>query len=341
MESLKSKLLISLDEVEEKEASWLVSGYLPKGQICIMCGDGGSGKTTTWCALAASVSTGTQVFFDETPSEFFKAEPQKVLFFSSEDSIEYVLRAKLRKSGANLKNIFSVSLKNPQFANVKFNSPLLKDIIAEVKPALAVLDPVQSFVPDNVNMAQRNEMRSCLNPLIALGEEYGTTFLVICHTNKRAGAYGRKRISDSSDIWDIARSVLIVGNVPGSSQRYLSQEKSNYGQLSQTALFTIDETGVHLEEYTDKRDADFVREADFENKQAPQRQDAEKFIMEYLRNGKRLTSELDEAAGCAGISRSSLARAKTELRKRKLLGSRSEGFGQNKAFYSYLLEQST
>ena len=129
---------------------------------------------------------------------------------------------RLSNFGANLTNIFSVSLKNPQFADVKFNSPLLKDIIAEVKPALAVLDPVQSFVPDNVNMSQRNEMRSCLNPLIALGEEFGTTFLIICHTNKRMGAYGRKRISDSSDIWDIARSVLIVGNVPGSSQRYLS-----------------------------------------------------------------------------------------------------------------------
>ena len=165
-----------------------------------MCGDGGAGKTTTWCALASAISTGGKVFFDQTPDEFANTKSQKVLFFSSEDSIEYVLRAKLRKSGANLKNIFSVSLKNPQFADVKFNSPLLKDIIAEVKPALAVLDPVQSFVPDNVNMSQRNEMRSCLNPLIALGEEFGTTFLIICHTNKRMGAYGRKRISDSSAV---------------------------------------------------------------------------------------------------------------------------------------------
>ena len=337
----KENLLINLADITEKEAAWLVPGFLPKGQICIMCGDGGSGKTSVWCALAAAISSGKQVFFDETPKEFFQAKPQKVLFFSSEDSIEFVLRARWRKSGADLKNIFSVSLKNPKFAEIKFNSQLLKDIIAETKPALAVLDPVQSFVPDNVNMSQRNEMRSCLNPLIALGEEFGTTFLIICHTNKRAGAYGRKRISDSSDIWDISRSVLIVGNVPGGDVRYLSQEKSNYGQLSQTALFTINETGAHLEEYTDKRDADFVREADFENRQAPQRQDAEKFIVEYLRNGKRLTSELDAAACAAGISRSSLARAKTKLRQEKKLAGKSEGFGQNKAFYSYLLEQRT
>ena len=331
-------MLLSLDEVEEKEIAWLVPGYLPRGQVCIMAGDGGSGKTSCWCSLAAAISTGKKVFFDQTPDEFAEAEPQKVLFFSSEDSVEYVLRARLRKAGANLKNICCANLKNEKFSEIKFNSSLLKELISEVKPALVIFDPVQSFIPDGTNMSQRNEMRSCLNPLIAIGEEIGTTSLIVVHTNKRTGAYGRKRISDSSDIWDISRLALVIGNVPGGNMRYLSQEKSNYGALSPTALFAIDDDGAHLEGYTDKRDADFVREADFEGRQAPQRQDAEKFIVEYLRNGKRLTSELDEAAQAAGISRSSLARAKTKLRQEKKLAGKSEGFGQNKAFYSFLLE---
>lgn len=337
----KKSLLLSLDEVEEKEIAWLVPGYLPRGQVCIMAGDGGTGKTTVWCSLAAAISAGKKVFFDQTPDEFAKEKPQKVLFFSSEDSVEFVLRARLRKAGANLKNICCANLKNEKFSEIKFDSKLLRQLISEVKPALVVFDPVQSFIPDGANMAQRNEMRSCLNPLIAIGEELGTTSLIIVHTNKRTGAYGRKRISDSSDIWDISRSALIIGNVPGGNVRYLSQEKSNYGSLSPTALFTINEDGAHLEEYTDRRDADFVREADFEGRQAPQRQDAEKFIVEYLKNGKRLTSELDEAARATGISKSSLARAKTKLRQNKILDTKSEGFGQNKVFYSYLLEHRT
>lgn len=334
-------MLLSLDEVEEKEIAWLVPGYLPRGQVCIMAGDGGAGKTSCWCSLAAAISTGNKVFFDQTPDEFAKTTPEKVLFFSSEDSVEYVLRARLRKAGANLKNICCANLKNERFSEIKFNSSLLKKLISEVKPALVIFDPVQSFIPDGTNMSQRNEMRSCLNPLIAIGEEIGTTSLIVVHTNKRAGAYGRKRISDSSDIWDISRSALVIGNVPGGNIRYLSQEKSNYGALSPTALFAIDDNGAHLEGYTDKRDADFVREQDFEGRQAPQRKDAEEFILDFLRNGKRLTSELDEAAQAAGISRSSLARAKTKLRQEKKLAGKSEGFGQNKAFYSYLLEQRT
>lgn len=102
---MTENLLVSLNDIEEKEASWLVPQRMPKGQIIILAGDGGSGKTSCWCSLAAAISTGAQVFFDETPKEFFESEPQKVLFFSSEDSLEYTLKARLRKAGANFNNM--------------------------------------------------------------------------------------------------------------------------------------------------------------------------------------------------------------------------------------------
>lgn len=139
----KENLLVNLNDITEKEASWLVPQRMPKGQIIILAGDGGSGKTNAWCALAAAISSGKQVFFDETPKEFFQAEPQRVLFFSSEDSLEYTLKARLRKAGANFNNIFSVDLKNERFSEIKFNSELLKSLIEDVKPkANAVLDEV-------------------------------------------------------------------------------------------------------------------------------------------------------------------------------------------------------
>lgn len=143
---MTENLLVSLNDIEEKEASWLVPQRMPKGQIIILAGDGGSGKTSCWCSLAAAISTGAQVFFDETPKEFFESEPQKVLFFSSEDSLEYTLKARLRKAGANFNNIFSVDLKNERFSEIKFNSKLLKELIEQVKPALIVFDPLQAFI---------------------------------------------------------------------------------------------------------------------------------------------------------------------------------------------------
>lgn len=248
----------------------------------------GAEKQRLGDGLAAAISAGRRVFFEnEVPDEFMDNKPEKVIFFSSEDSLEYTLKARLRKAGANMDNIYSVSLKDERFSQIKFNSQLLKDLIREVKPALVVFDPLQAFIPPEIQMGQRNAMRNCLNPLIGLGEEYGTTFLVIVHTNKRQGTYGRNRIADSADVWDIARSVMIVGQTQEKDIRYMSHEKCNYGELQSTALFTINDGVAEFMEYTDHQDADFVRERDFAAYQAPQRQDAEKFIIDYLKMANR------------------------------------------------------
>lgn len=336
---IKLPVLVSLEQIEEKEVEWLVPQYIPKGHITILAGDGGSGKTTTWCGIAAAVSSGERIFFEAVPEEFIHRESQKVIFFSSEDSMEYTLKAKLRKYGANLKHILSVSLQDELFKDIKFNSPILEGLIQQEKPALVIFDPLQSFIPSEIQMGKRNEMRDCLNHLLRLGEKYSCTFLIICHTNKQSGVYGRKRISDSADIWDIARSVLIAGQT-SDKKRYLSHEKNSYDEEGQTALFTIRDGIAVFEDYSDKKDRDFVQERDFNTRQAPQRADAERFIYDFLKNGKKLTAELDEAAKAAGISKNTLNRAKTELRKRGLLGSKSEGYGQTKLFYSYLIDPS-
>ena len=39
-----------------------------------------------------------------------------------------------------------------------------------------------------------------------------------------------------------------------------------------------------------------------------------------------------------GISKKTMERAKTQLRKKKVLGIKSEGYGNTKVFYSYLLD---
>lgn len=336
---IKLPKLIRMADAKEKEAEWHVPEYIPKRSITLTCGDGGSGKTTVLCGIAAGTSAGKKIFFDSTPEEFVKYEPQKVLFLSSEDSIEYTLRARLRKAGANLDNIFSVSLQDESFGAIKFNSLALERLIAEVRPGLVIFDPIQSFIPPEMQMGQRNAMRNCLNPLIGWGEKYGCTFIIVVHTNKKQSVFGRNRVADSADIWDIARSVLIVGQTQD-GKRYLSHEKSNYGEPGATAIFDIEDGVAIFEEYSDKKDKDFVQERDFDTRQAPQRADAERFICDFLRSGKKPTAELDEAAKAAGISNATLRRAKEQLRSINLLGIKSEGNGKNKVFYSFLIDNS-
>lgn len=334
--------LVTMSEVEEKEPEWLINGYIPKGQITIIAGDGGTGKTFVWVDTVAAVSSGGRAFFEKIPEGSFgelMRAPANVLFFSSEDSIEITLKRRLRKAGADLSRIYSISLKDPRFTDIKFNAPILMALISEYKPALVIFDPLQAFIPSSVQMSQRNAMRQIMNPLIALGEKFGTTFLIVCHTNKRAGCYGRNRVSDSSDIWDVSRSVLICGHTNENGIRYLSHEKSNYGELNETALFSLRDEKVNLEGYTNKRDVDFVRQNDFTVRQKPQRDNAEKFIMDFLRDGERPTADLDKAAVASGISSATLSRAKTSLKKKDILVSRNVGYGKSKKYMSSLRQE--
>lgn len=179
-------------------------------------------------------------------------------------------------------------------------------------------------------------MRSCTEPLIGYGEKYGCTFLLIVHTNKMAGVWGRKRMADSSDLWDISRSVLMMGETNEPGIRYISQEKSNNGPLRSTVLFSIEGGAVEYKGLSDKKDKDFVTAAAQAVKQAPARDEAKEFILDFLKDGEKEISELDEMAKALGISQTTLRRAKEELRKENKAKTFSRGFKPKKWFMSLI-----
>jgi RecA-family ATPase len=331
--------MVTMDTASEKDPHWLVTDYMPRYQITSLAGDGGSGKTTVWCAIAAAVSSGKPCFLldgQNIPIEFKEGEPQKVMFFSAEDSFEYTLKRRLRKNGANLKNIFSIDIADERFQEIKFNSPFLESLLDKYRPGLCVLDPIQAFVPPDIRMGDRNAMRACLSPLIGYGEKYGTTFLIIEHANKQSGVWGRKRIADSADIWDISRSVILAGETNEPGIRYLSHEKSNYGMTGKTILYGIDDEVIQFKGYSEKKDKDFVTEVDYSSRQAPQREDAKEFILEFLKDGEKEISELDELAQVMNISKNTLGRAKSDLRNEGKVKSWSRGFNPKKWYIALI-----
>lgn len=327
-----------LTDYSERDTQWLVPQRMPRGQINLICGDGGTGKTAIWCDLSAAVTTGRKTFFDPRPDSF-RTEPGTVVFFSAEDAIEEVLKPRLRLAGADQSKIFSASLQDPRFKDLKFGSDLMRDIVMQVRPELLICDPWQGFLPPECNMGARNQVRAVLSPLIGLGEATGCTFLLIVHCNKRANAWGRNRIADSSDLWDAARSVLITGDA-GNGEFYISHEKCNYGQRQKTALYSITENGTpQLIAYSNKSDRDFVTERDNETRQKPQQKEAEDFIFDFLKDGRKQTQFLDGAAQVQGISKSTLSRAKKRLKDSGMIGYVNDGFGRDKKWFIFLTEK--
>lgn len=257
------------------------------------------------------------------------------MYFSSEDLTEYTLRRKLRKNGAVMENIVTISVADDRFQNIKFDSEFLRQLLAKYRPALCIFDPIQAFVPSNIKMCDRNAMRNCLSPLIGYGKEFGTTFIIVVHANKQSGVWGRKRMSDSSDVWDIARSVIMAGETSESGIRYLSQEKNNYELCCDSVLFSINDNVVSFKCHSAKKDRDFVLETARSSHQAPQREEAEQFIINFLNGEEKEVRDLDEAAAAMSISKNALKNAKTALKNAGKIKTRPIGFGKDKKFLIY------
>ena len=344
----------TMDTVPEEEAQWLVPGYIPQGQITLLAADGGVGKTSFWCQLLAALSTGRRTLLEkvspkwdsnslsekaDTPAETLSAKqdtPHKErwgAFFSTEDSVRKKLKKKLRLAGAKMMNLITLESSSTALLELRLGSPELSDFIHSYRPALCVLDPIQGFLPHGVNMAARNEIRECLAPLMALGEQVGTAFLLVCHTNKRAGAWGRTRLADSADLWDAARSVLMMGDA-GDGRRYLSQEKNNYGPLQPTRLYTFSDSGLLVPAgLTQKRDKEFQLQA--QPSAAPKREGCKEFLLQKLEeNGGSLPAkELEELAREEGYTKTTVRHSKGELKDSGFLRFRQECVGREKRWW--------
>lgn len=333
----------TLEDFPEEEARWIVPGWLPEGQITLMAADGGIGKTTLWCNIIAALSSGQPCILD---SEETHRKPLKVAFLTTEDSVRKKLHKKLRMAGAIMKNIVTPDFladKGGLLRELKFGSPEMELFVRHFRPALCVFDPVQGFVPPDINMGSRNAMRDCMAPLIALGEETGTTFLVICHTNKRKGAYGRDRIADSADLWDVSRSVLMAGYTEDEGIRYLSNEKNNYAELQETLLFSIDSDGqVHIEGKSRKRDREYTQGA-IASTSTPKREDCKEWILQELDavGGDMPAKDLESKAKEAGFTYITLRRAKDELKQANEIKYFQTGGAKDKVWHIQRIEQFT
>lgn len=319
-----------------KEPEWLIPGYIPKYGITTIAGEGGVGKTSIWCSLVASITTGKKSFLlgGQIP---FENDPEDVLVLSAEDSWSYVLRCRLEACGADLDRIGFISPEDERFSDLNFNGDLLKGIIETNRPSVVVFDPLQQFVPENLRMGDRNSMRKCLSPLIGYGEQYKLTSIIIAHANKQSGVWGRKRIADSSDIWDASRSVLMVGNAAEDGVRYISPEKSNWGRLENTVLFTLEDCVPTFKCYSPKKDMDFIQADARERNIRPVVEDAKDFIIDTLKErGQMEVSELNDLAKVTGFSKNAMRDAKEALKKEHATHTWSIGYGKDKKFFMAL-----
>ena len=227
--------LVRMSQIEAHDPEFLWWPYLRLGNLNLLRGNGGSGKTSLTFALAAAISKGVQPA--EMPGQLNVDRPGIVIYLGSEDDLpEY--RAMLDRNGADPNNILIPSAHIPTLGEMSTIEMMIRRFAA----TMIVVDPVQALLPDGVDMNKSNQVRPLLDDMRRVCRETGCTALILEHLNKMTKSANAYRGSGSMDFYNASRSVLIAGWTPD-GQRVCGHLKSNGANFGPGILFDIDKNG--------------------------------------------------------------------------------------------------
>lgn len=305
MSNKENKLQIrKMSEVELQEINWLWYPYIARGKITMIQGDPGEGKTTLALRLAAACSTGQAL-----PGMTI-TEPVNVIYQTAEDGLGDTIKPRLMEAGADEDRVLNI-------VEDTFSLTLLDErieaAIVQTGAKLMILDPVQGYVGEKVDMNRANEIRSVMKNVAAVAERTDCAIVLVGHLNKATGANSAYRGLGSIDFRAAARSVLLVGRMKKEPNvRVIVHDKSSLAPEGKSIAFSLgDENGFHwLDGYNDITADELLCGINAETKTAA----AEQLILDMLSDGEPVMCKTIQAAAKAkGISKRTLDDAKKNI----------------------------
>jgi len=303
----------TIGDIESEQVEWLARPFLPRGKIVNLIGDPGVGKTSVALSIAAAISLGEKLPWDN--SKLPALPPSNVLFQSTEDGYGDTVKPRLEQLGADCSKIHCV---DESQVPLSLDDGRIEKAIVAKNAVLTIFDPLQSYL-NGGDMSGTASVRPILTNISEIAKRTNCTFLLITHLNKKGGKSLYRGLG-SIDITAIARSVIAVGKKPGDNEiRAMVHAKSNLAPLGDSYAFGFDENygltwlgecDVTLDQLFDSkpnREADVTTALDV----------AISFLRTELENGSLPSTQILSDANMRGVSERTLKRAK------QLLGVRS------------------
>ena len=206
--------------VEKTDIEWLWYPYIPYGKITLVEGDPGEGKSTFMLNVVSLLTRGLNM-----PDGFRTPEPVTVIYQCAEDSISDTIKPRLTEAGADCNRVAYII---DDDGSLNLEDSRIEKTIRNTGARLLILDPLQSFIPQDSDMKSASKMRSIMGSLAALAEKYNCAVVVIGHMNKASANKSLYRSLGSIDIPAIARSVLMIcRDEDEPAIRYMIPIKSN------------------------------------------------------------------------------------------------------------------
>ena len=209
--------IIGARAVQEAPIDWLWKYRFARGEMALLAGDGGLGKSSLLLSIASLITTGGQ-----WPDGAGQAPLGAVVIVSAEDSRETTLKPRLIALGADLDRIKFVTAKmtiqrpgQPAMVNPvslqdrRYWQEVLKRVPGCV---MLIIDPIPSYLGRGVNDAKNAELRAVIEPFIdEVTRPAGVCFVANTHLNKNGDSKTPlHRITGSMAYGALPRNVHIV-----------------------------------------------------------------------------------------------------------------------------------
>jgi len=294
-----------MSDIESQAVDWLWYPYIPFGKVTLINGDPGEGKTTFVLNLAAALTKGWKL-----PNDDGERDPINVIYQTAEDGLADTIKPRLEHAQADCSRI---SVIDDSVRPLSMTDERLSAAITQKNAKLMVLDPIQAYLGADVDLNRANETRPIFTSLAKTAEETGCAILLVGHMNKMSGIKAAYRGLGSIDIQGAARSVLIVGRLRDRPTiRIVAVSKSSLAPEGQSIAFELNPLSgfTWLDEAFDIT-ADQLLTGCYDDSKAD---NAEKFLMEILKNGVLAQKEVMQKAKDRGIAERTLQTAKSNTK---------------------------
>ncbi len=229
--------LEKMSDIPAKAQGWVWNGVIPEGQVTLLTGEPGVGKSLFAMDVIAQLTRGEHCL-----TAAAQGEPGQVILFSGEDGIASVVRTRLEAAGAALpfvnvvQNDTHKTVEKPdsarnrpdddsQIESLELYLTLLRE--AGEPCRLVVIDSLKSFL-DATNGRDEARLRATMAKLTELANRSGTAILLITTPSKVEKGKRGNWTPTSPVLAEVARSVWTIVRDPDEpARRILLPIKTN------------------------------------------------------------------------------------------------------------------
>ena len=196
-----------------EEFDRVLGGGLIKGEVVLITGSPGIGKSTFLLQLSEEYSKIGNVFY-----------------VSGEESPRQI-KQRAERINVNSGNLYILS---------DTNIEKIEKVVLEDKPKVVVVDSIQTLYSENVNSVPGSvtQIRETTLKIIEIAKKYEIAFYIVGHVTKDGKLAGPKLLEHMVD------AVLQIEGEENSYYRIVRSIKNRYGSTNEISIFDMKENGI-------------------------------------------------------------------------------------------------